>query len=238
MIKTIYVFAYVIVSMIFLLPFGMFAMVFHFLGLRRIMSNFIYWFGHLWAQLLIKITGCKVTVAGTENIPQKGGVCFVSNHDGFFDIILLFAYCGRPVGFMAKKELIFIPFLNAWIYMVGGLYLDRGSVKKALRSINKGVERIKSGGSMIIFPEGTRSKGRGLLPFHPGSLKLATASGVPIVPVALQGSYDVFEKTYRVTAAEVKITFCEPIDTATLPKEAKKAVLSDRIHSVINENLS
>jgi len=172
-----------------------------------------------------------------ENIPQKGGVCFVSNHCGYFDIVLLLAYCDRPIGFIAKKELLFVPFLNCWIFLLGGLFLDRRNIKKAIRTINKGVEKIKSGRSMIIFPEGHRSKGRGLLPFHPGSLKLATMAEAPIIPVAIKGSYDIFEKNYRVASVQVKLSFCKPVDTASLPAVERKLVLSDKIFSVIKEEL-
>ena len=237
MIKTVFVFGYLVFTVIFLFPFGVIAMLFYFLGLRKLMTLAVYGIALGWARVLIKITGCKVAVSGVENIPKKGGVCFVSNHCGYFDIVLLFAYCGRPIGFVAKKELMFIPLLNLWIYMIGGLYIDRSSLRKAVRTINWGVQKIKSGGGMIIFPEGHRSKGRGLLPFHPGSLKLATMAGAPIVPVAIEGSYDVFEKTYRVTGASAKVTFCEPIDTAHLPPEDRKLVLSDRIYAVIKEKL-
>jgi 1-acyl-sn-glycerol-3-phosphate acyltransferase len=90
---------------------------------------------------------------------------------------------------------------------------------------------------MIIFPEGHRSMGRGLLPFHPGSLKLATMAEAPIVPVAIEGSYEVLEKTWRVVSAPVKIIFCEPIDTAALPPGEKRQILSDRIYSIIKEKL-
>jgi 1-acyl-sn-glycerol-3-phosphate acyltransferase len=121
--------------------------------------------------------------------------------------------------------------------MIGGLYIDRSTARKAIRTINKGVQRIKSGGGLIIFPEGHRSKGRGLLPFHPGSLKLATAAEAPIVPVAIEGTYEVFDKTYRITNTPLKLTFCEPICTADLPSADKKLVLSDRIFSVIKEKL-
>jgi len=238
MIKTILILIYVGSSFVVLFPLGLIAMLFYFLGLKKLMTYAVYKLAQGWALSIIKLTGCTVKIAGKENIPQKGGVCFVSNHTGFFDIVLIFAGCGRPVGFMAKKELGYIPFLNCWIYMIGGQFIDRGSVRKALRAINKGVERIKSGGGMIIFPEGHRSKGKGLLPFRPGSLRLATMANAPIVPVALEGSYRVFEEDYRVHSTELKVTFCEPIDTASLPDGDKKVVLSDRIYSVIKEQLS
>jgi len=237
MIKTVLSLLYVAVSMIFLFPFGILAMLLPLFGLKKLMRQIIYLIGQIWALSIIKISGCKITVTGRENVPKKGGVCFVGNHCGYFDIVLLLAYCGRPIGFIAKKELGFVPFLNIWIYMLGGFFIDRSSARKAIQTINKGVQRIKSGGGMIVFPEGHRSKGCGLLPFHPGSLKLATMAEAPIVPVAIEGSYDVLEKTWRVKSAPVKIDFCDPIDTASLPPGDRKQILSDRIYSVIKEKL-
>jgi len=237
MIRTIMVFTYVPVSMIFLIPFGLIAMLLRFLGLKKPMAWFVCGFAIGWARFLIFLSGCTVTVTGRENIPKKGGVCFVGNHCGYFDIVLLLAYCGRPLGFIAKKELIFIPVLNAWIYMVGGLFIDRGSTRKAMQTIHKGVERIKKGGGMIIFPEGHRSKGRGLLPFHPGSLKLATMAEAQIVPVAISGSYDVFEKSGKIVRSFLSISFCPPILTASLPHGERKQALSDHIFSVIKAEL-
>jgi 1-acyl-sn-glycerol-3-phosphate acyltransferase len=190
-----------------------------------------------WALSIIKIAGCKVDVSGRENIPQKGGVCFVSNHCGYFDIVLLLAYCGRPIGFVAKKELSYVPFLNAWIFMLGGIFIDRGAARKAANTIERGVKKIKQGRGLIVFPEGHRSKGQGLLPFHPGSLRLATLSEAPIVPVAIEGSYEVLEKTGRVVKSSLKIAFCEVIDTASLPAADRKLALSDKIYAVIKEKL-
>lgn len=237
MIKTILAIAYVFISMIFLFPFGLVAIIFYAVGFKKIMTRAVYRIAQGWAIAIVKVSGCKVTVKGKEKIPKEGGVCFVSNHSGYFDIVLLLAYCGRQIGFIAKKELAFVPFLNCWIFMIGGQFIDRKSVKKALRTINKGVKRIKSGGSMIIFPEGHRSKGQGLLPFHPGSLKLATMAEAPIIPVAIEGSYEVFEKDHRLNHVSAKVTFCDPIDTASLPPESRKVILCDRIYSVIKEQL-
>jgi 1-acyl-sn-glycerol-3-phosphate acyltransferase len=237
MIRTILSFLYVLVTMTFLIPFGIIIILLYFIGLKKLTRRVLCFIEQVWGLTAIKVSGCKITVAGRENIPKKGGVCFVSNHCGYFDIVLLLAYCGRSIGFIAKKELIFVPFINIWIFLVGGFFIDRSSPKKAIRTIEKGVKRIKSGDCIIIFPEGHRSKGRGLLPFHAGSLKLATMAEAPVVPVAIEGSYDVIERTLRVVSAPVKITFCEPIDTAALSPDEKKQALSDRIYSIIKEKL-
>jgi 1-acyl-sn-glycerol-3-phosphate acyltransferase len=237
MIRTIFGFGYLIAAMIFLFPFAFIALILSLFGLKKPMKHVIYRLAQGWALSLIPVSGCKVTVTGREKIPKKGGVCFVSNHSGYFDIILMLAFCGRPFGFIAKKELIFVPFINAWVFMLGGQFIDRKNVRKAIKTINKGVQRIKKGGGMIIFPEGHRSKEKRLLPFHPGSLKLATQAEAVIVPVAIEGSYDVFEKNNKVVKASAKITFLDPIDTAKLPLDGRKNILCDRVYSVIKNEL-
>ena len=238
MIKTIFCAFYLVISMIFLVPFGLIAFILYLLGLRKPMKLVMYKIAQGWGFSLIKFSGSKITVSGRENIPRKGGVCFISNHDSYFDIVLLLAYCGRPFGFIAKKELALVPFLNMWIYMLGGLFIDRKNIRKAVKTINEGVKRIKSGGGMVIFPEGHRSKGRGLLPFHPGSLKLATMARAPIIPVAIKDSSEALEKHGRVTGAKACISFLSPIDTASLPSEDRKQILCDKIYQAISDELN
>ncbi|MDR1955973.1 MAG: 1-acyl-sn-glycerol-3-phosphate acyltransferase [Treponema sp.] len=235
--KTIGDFTVVVVAMIALVPLGVLLFILSCLGLEKPMSILIYKVAQGWSLLLIKCTRCTLTVIGKEHIPPKGGLCLVSNHNSIFDIVLLLGLIGRPVGFIAKKELAWIPVLNMWMLLLGCLFIDRKNIRKAVGTINTGIQRIKRGGAMIIFPEGTRSKGRGLLPFRTGSLKLATQSGAPIVPVAITGSYEVFEKTYRVQAVPVGVRFLAPINTAELPLEDRRQNLSDQIQKVIAKAL-
>lgn len=237
LLKTILDFSLVIVSMIILSPIGVCFFILSIVGFKKSMTLAIYRVAQGWARMLIKWSGCRLRVKGREHIPQKGGLCFVSNHGSIFDILIILALVGRPVGFIAKKELALIPLLNIWIFLLGGLFIDRKNIRRAVRTINAGIDRIKAGGAMLIFPEGTRSKGKGLLPFRSGSLKLATQSNAPIVPIAITGSYEVFEKTYRIQALPVSVTFAPPIRTAELPAEDKRKNLADQVHKVIAEAL-
>jgi 1-acyl-sn-glycerol-3-phosphate acyltransferase len=235
---TILIFIPVVAAMILLTPLGVVVFIGTLLGLRKPVLYMMYRVAQGWALMMIKFTGCRMTVTGREHIPRKGGVCFVSNHGSIFDIVLHLAYDGRPIGFIAKKELAYIPFLNMWIYLLGGLFIDRKNIRRAVKTINKGIARIKAGGAMIIFPEGHRSRGQGLLPFRPGALRLATQAGAPIVPVAIAGSYDVFERTYRLHPGPVSVSFGEPIPTADLPPESRKNALTDQVYGVIKETLA
>jgi 1-acyl-sn-glycerol-3-phosphate acyltransferase len=238
LIKTVILFSYVAAALLFLSPLGFAAFLLGFLGLRKPMKVCINGIAHLWALFLVKCTGCNLTVAGREHIPGKGGVCFIANHGSIFDIVLALACIGRPFGFIAKKELLFIPLLNLWIYILGGLFIDRRHPRKALETINTGTGLLKQGEGMLIFPEGHRSRGQGLLSFRPGAFKLATQSGVPIVPVAISGSYGVFEENRRVRARPVRVVFCEPIHTAEIPPEDRKQILAERVKAVIQGELA
>jgi 1-acyl-sn-glycerol-3-phosphate acyltransferase len=237
LIKTILIFFPVVGAVIFLTPVGLLCFIVGLFGLRKPAELFMYQVARGWARTVIALSGCRITVQGRENIPKNGGMCFVSNHGSIFDILLILAYAGRPFGFVAKKELIYIPLLNMWIALLGGFFIDRRNVRKALRTIDKGIGRIRAGGAMIIFPEGHRSRGQGLLPFRPGSLRLATQAEAPIVPVALAGSYDVFEKNYRLNPAPVGVSFGTPIPTAGLPPGDRKQRLADRTRALIGSML-
>jgi 1-acyl-sn-glycerol-3-phosphate acyltransferase len=233
LLKTILIFIPVVGAVVVLVPVGVLVFILSWLGLRKPVSYIMYRIAQGWARLIIRLSGCAVTVNGRERIPARGGLCVVSNHGSIYDVVLALAYIGRPFGFIAKKELAYIPLLNMWIYLMGGLFIDRKNIRNAVKTINKGIERIKAGGAMIIFPEGHRSRGQGLLPFHPGSLKLATQAGSPIVPLAISGSYDVFERDYRLRPGPVGVSFGVPIPTADLPPQDRKQVLADRIREII-----
>ena len=235
--KTIMAFGITIFIIIVFTPVGFLSFIFSFIGLRKPISWAIYKIAQAWGRSIIFVTGSKVVVEGRENIPKHGGICFVSNHVGIFDIVLALAYAGRPFGFIAKKELLFVPFINMWIFILGGLFIDRKNIRNALNTINHGITRIQKGESMLIFPEGTRSKGRGLLPFKSGAIKLATHSSAVIVPVAITGSYEVFEKNKRVNAASVRVVFCPPIVTADMNPEDRRKNLSEQVRSKIEAAL-
>jgi 1-acyl-sn-glycerol-3-phosphate acyltransferase len=237
LIKTIFVFFMAGLTVIFVTPFGLAGFILSFLGLRKLMTRLMYTIAQAWGRTLIAVVGCPITVVGRENIPASGGVCFVSNHGSIFDIVLALAYIGRPFGFIAKKELLFIPLIDLWVFLLGGLFIDRAHPRSALKTITTGIKRLKAGGGMLIFPEGHRSRGEGLLPFHPGAFKLATQSGTLIVPVSISGSYDVFERTGRVDARPVRIVFGAPIITENLPPEDRKRFLAGRVKAVIEAGL-
>jgi 1-acyl-sn-glycerol-3-phosphate acyltransferase len=224
-------------AMVFLMPFGVVFAVMCLFGLFPLVKVLTYKLGKWWARIIIRLTGCTLDLRGTGNIPKFGGVCVVGNHSGIFDIALLLAYLDRPLSFIAKESFLWVPFLNFWIVMLGGHFIARSSPRRALKTMRKAQKSIEDGGAMIIFPEGTRSRGRGILPFKAGSLKMATASDIPILPVSIYGSYEVFEKTWLVQPVNVILHFHPLVQTAGVPHDERKQVLADRIRQIIVDDL-
>ena len=141
----------------------------------------------LWARLSLALNGVRVTVLGVENIPH-GPVIFMSNHQSSFDILALLAAMPRQFYWIAKKELFEIPVFGTSMRRGGYIPLDRGDGRKAFRSMDNAAKVIREGKSVVMFPEGTRSKDRRLLPFKRGGFLLALRAAVPVVPLTINGS--------------------------------------------------
>lgn len=174
----------------------------------------------------LRIAGVSVTVKGEENVPKDTAVLYVANHRSYFDILLTYVRVPRPTGYIAKKEMLRYPLLVNWMKNLHCLFLDRKDVKEGLKTILEAIEKVKSGISICIFPEGTRNKESDtFLPFHEGSFKIAEKSGCPIVPICLNNSAAVFEDHLpKIKKAHVVIEYCKPVYIKDLPKEQKKFV--------------
>lgn len=171
-----------------------------------------------WAKTLVKLTGSKVEVIGQEKIPQ-GPVLFVSNHQGNFDVPILIGFLEKPLGFISKVEVKKIPLISRWMEAMNCVFIDRKDRRKAVQSIKDGIATLKKGHSLVIFPEGTRSKGDEMGEFKKGGLRLATDSKVPVVPITISGSYKIMEESkFGFQPAKVKVTVHDPI---FLPQDEK-----------------
>ena len=177
-------------------------------------------------RLMIFITGSKVEVRGSENIPKDGGVLFVSNHRSYFDILTGFGYTKKPLGFVAKYEMIHVPLLKQWMELVNCLFLNRQDIKQGLKTIIKGIDQVKSGVSVWICPEGGRNMNpdvTNVKEFKEGSLKIAEKGKVPVVPVAIYGTYEIWEEHMPyMRKSKVIIEYGKPIVIDELPDAEKK----------------
>lgn len=141
----------------------------------------------LWAHTALKLSGTPVYITGAEHVPESSCI-FMSNHQSNFDILSLIAKLPRRVYWIAKKELFDIPVFGTSMRRAGYIPLDRSNGRNALKSMEMAAQIIRKGKSVVMFPEGTRSCNRRLLPFKRGGFMLAVRAGVPVVPVTINGS--------------------------------------------------
>ena len=202
-----------------------------FLGLPKLQGRLTHYTSCFWARFLIAAAGVHVTVNGMENVPPEGAVLFISNHQGSFDIPVLLGYINKPKGFLAKIELKKLPVVHSWMIKMGCSFIDRSDLRQSIRAMQKCVDVLKSGQSMVVFPEGTRSREPGMGEFKKGSLRLAEKADVPIIPVSIQGTCHLMEKNNnRIRAGNVVVNIAAPIRYKMLSEQEK-----DNINSIVRE---
>lgn len=178
-----------------------------------------------WAfRVCLFFAGTKITVIGEENVPKDTPVLYVGNHRSYFDILITYVRVPRPTGYIAKIEMLKWPLLVNWMKNLHCLFLDRSDIKQGLRTILTGIEKVKSGISICIFPEGTRNKTNDtFLEFHEGSFKIAEKTGCPIIPMTINNSADIFEDHLpKIRKTHVVLEYGKPIIIKELPKEDQK----------------
>ena len=176
-----------------------------------------------WARFLLTFSGVKITVSGLENIPKNQPVIFASNHQGAADILLCLGLIPINFRFVIKKELFKIP-LFGWILKKCDYFvIDRASLLSVLKMTQDFVGVLEKGGSILIFPEGTRSRNGALGPFKQASLLAAPKAGVPVVPIAISGSYSILQRgSWVFERHPIKFSVGKPIKIASEDEYVKK----------------
>jgi 1-acyl-sn-glycerol-3-phosphate acyltransferase len=186
-----------------------------------------------WARYVVYLGGATADVAGEENIPTDTAVAFVANHQGYFDIPILLGYVNKPKAFISKIEILKVPLLSGWMKLMQCTFLDRKNMRQSVKAMEEAVATVKKGYSLVIFPEGTRSRGGPVAEFKAGSFRLALKAGVPIVPVTIDGSWHIYEENKKLGKnARVKVTVHPAIPTAGLSRE-EIAALPEKVHAMI-----
>lgn len=190
-----------------------------------------------WANHILKVIGVNVNIKGIENVPE-GNCLIVSNHQGNADFLILMAKLNKQMGFIAKKEILKLHIVGTWMKAMHCVFIDREDIRESLKAINKGIDNLEAGYSMTIFPEGTRSKSHKLGEFKKGSMKLATKTNVPLVPIVLDNTFKVFEEGKgKLSPANVTMSILKPINVSELTKE-EKMNLAEIVREKIEAELS
>jgi 1-acyl-sn-glycerol-3-phosphate acyltransferase len=192
----------------------------------------------VWGDDIVKKLRVDLKTEGEPRLPD-GPVVFVSNHESYADIPL---FCSvirdKQFGFVAKQNLSRIPVFGKWIAEIRSVFIEREDMRSSLKSIEDGIELLRRGFSLVVFPEGTRGRGGPMGAFKKGSLRLATKPGVAVVPVTHKGCSGIFEETGRVTA-DISVRFCvhPAIETAGMSKQ-EAAALVETVENTIRSKLA
>jgi 1-acyl-sn-glycerol-3-phosphate acyltransferase len=139
-----------------------------------------------WGRTLLRIVGVKVVVEGTPHLPP-GPAVYAANHGSVLDIPVLFGHLPVDFRIIHKRSLHRVPVVGLYLHLAGHIAIDRMSGFRARRSLDRAVERVRAGVSVLVFPEGTRSRHGDVAAFKRGSFVLAVRAGVPVVPLTLAG---------------------------------------------------
>jgi 1-acyl-sn-glycerol-3-phosphate acyltransferase len=192
----------------------------------------------LWGDDIVKKLRVDLRAEGETTLPD-GPVVFVSNHESYADIPLFCAVIReKQFGFIAKKDLSRLPVFGKWIADIRSVFIERDDMRASLHAIEEGVELLRRGFSLVVFPEGTRSRGRPMGTFKRGSLRLAAKPGVAVVPVTHSGSFRIFEESGVITP-DMRVRFCihPPITTAGMSKK-EIAALTETAEGIIRAKLA
>jgi len=200
-------------------------------------GDFIHIVSRYFGRSLLWTGGINVQVLGLENLPRDRAVLICANHQSLFDIALLDGFLPLQFRFVVKKELFSLPILGLCLILEHQVKLDRKNRRKGIESIRKASELIKTGRSVAVFPEGTRSPDGTVKPFRKGSLLIATDSRIPVLPVTISGSYGIMSKgSFRLHSGTVKVIVHPPIETEGLSREEHKT-LSEKVRQVIIQGM-
>lgn len=190
-------------------------------------------FARLWSWMILKTAMCPLTVEGRENLDLEHAAIYASNHQSALDIPSLYVGLDFQFRIMAKKELFLYPFMGWHLKRSGQIPIERENARSSLKSLIRASEAVRSGTPLLVFPEGGRSPDGTIKPFLGGAFYVAIKGGVPIVPMALVGTYEALPmNSYVIRPHPVRLIIGKPISTEgmnprdmdTLAAKVQKAI--------------
>lgn len=197
-------------------------------------EKFSYGSYKLYCDAIFKSSKSKFEVIGSEKIDLNETYLVVSNHLSIVDIVSVIRAFPKNVVFVSKKELSNVVVFSEWMRVLGCIFMDRQNARASIEELNKGIEVLKNGTSMCVFPEGTRSTTGEIGEFKKGSFKLALKSGAKILPIVLVGTRSVYEDNQnKIGKGDIKVIFLDPIDINKLSSDEVKD-----IHNIVRNKIN
>jgi 1-acyl-sn-glycerol-3-phosphate acyltransferase len=191
-----------------------------------------------WSKDNLWLSRTRVEIEGLENIDRNSPQLLVANHSGLHDILSLAANLPIQFRWIAKKSLFRVPFMGWHMRRSGYIPIDRENFRNAAKSIIEAVDIIRNGTNAIAFPQGGRSQTGDLSPFQSGAFYLALRTGVPLVPVTIDGSYRVIAPQTRQVnpGIIIRIKIDRPVSMSAYSKTDKRRLMED-VFQIMSSNL-
>ena len=182
-------------------------------GLGKFMG---FWPGVFWSKITCYLALCPYKVVGREKLDPKTSYVFVANHQGAFDIFLLYAALGQPFRWMLRKGIRKLPFVGPACDKAGHIWVDERGASGMMHTIRQAMQTLKGGTSIIVFPEGTRTRNGHLGRFKKGAFTLAAMLRMPVVPITIEGPYKIMKKgSLLIHWHRIKLTIHDPLPAVT-----------------------
>ncbi|MBM4170155.1 MAG: 1-acyl-sn-glycerol-3-phosphate acyltransferase [Ignavibacteria bacterium] len=193
--------------------------------------------GRSWARLVLRLCGVRVRLKGREHLDPKCHYIYVANHASMFDIPAVMATIPDQIRIVLKKELTRVP-IWGWALKHGPyISIDRSDAKGAMESLDRAARTIRHGASVLLFAEGTRTRDGNLQPFKRGAFALAAKSGVPIIPLTINNSFNILPKgSLRIRPTDIELVLGRPIPTDSRAGRDGEKKLMDEVHAIVSGN--
>lgn len=186
-----------------------------------------YYPAHYWAKIFCWINLVTVSVKGRENISRKTSYVFAANHQGAFDIFAIYGFLGHDFKWMMKQSLRKIPLVGYSCYRAGHIFVDRTSPSTVRHTMEIAEKRLSGGASLVVFPEGARTWDGHIRTFRKGAFQLAMEFKLPVVPLSIDGAFDVMPRTSHIPRwGHISLTIHKPLP-APVDETSRNAIMSE-----------
>jgi len=203
-------------------------------GLLSRTGNLAFSISKLWAYTMLAVSFVRTEIKNKAKILKGTSYIIISNHQSLFDIIALVTALGIQYRWFIKKEVLKIPIFGYALYASRNIFIDRSNTASAIESINKGIDRLPKGVSVMVFAEGTRSSDGQIHEFKKGGFMVAIARKISILPVTVNGSRRVLPKgSLVVKPGKIQVVIGDPIDTSGYTNATAQALIDKTRQAVI-----
>jgi 1-acyl-sn-glycerol-3-phosphate acyltransferase len=203
-------------------------------GLLSRTGNLAFSLSKIWAWTMLAVSFVRTEIKNRDRIEPKTSYIIISNHQSLYDILALVTTLGIQYRWFIKKEILRVPLFGYGLYASRNIFIDRSNTARAIESINRGIDRLPKGVSIMVFAEGTRSPDGRIQEFKKGGFVTAVRRSIPILPVTVNGSRRVLPKgSLAFKPGKIQVVIGDPIDTGGYSSETVDQLINRTRQAII-----